>query len=455
MRRLLPLAAAALLLGCPPPTPPNPPPPQAFYFPTGVAHVDVPGTNEGVLLVASANFDRRFDHGALTAIDLDKVGGLDGSVLPVFGATVPPTGPVQVRELNVGAQSVVAVASFAGELGTLAIDGGTRVFVPTRSEGHHVYAIDLFASDAGAPLSCVAPSGSAVPAAGTDCRPQGMSLVVNEKSATGVPAAPSPQAVSVGPDGTVWVSHMTQADSPRGSLTNQRGYLVRFDGRSPFIDDSSFVLLGEGATHAVAAGQRWTYASGRFLTPAALLVRFTDGSGRVINSALESAVGVLEGRGLTLSSDETRLFVVGRVPDQLLVASIEGPGASQPRVRVIRSLPLPEGPTTVALLPRPGRSDLVAITCSSSGSLVIYDDERGELVAQVAGLGLQPYAIGVDLRGVGARLYVSNFSDGRVAVLDIPSLDRPQEARLVAHLGQSQLCLTRGTRDGSCDGGVR
>jgi hypothetical protein len=49
---------------------------------------------------------------------------------------------------------------------------------------------------------------------------------------------------------------------------------------------------------------------------------------------------------------------------------------------------------------------------------------------------------------------VSNFQDGRVAVVDVPDLDAPRNARLVAHLGRQQLCLVRAT-DPSCgDGGV-
>jgi hypothetical protein len=74
----------------------------------------------------------------------------------------------------------------------------------------------------------------------------------------------------------------------------------------------------------------------------------------------------------------------------------------------------------------------------------------GELVAHVPAVGIQPFGVAVDRRGSGARLYLSNFGDGRVAVVDIPDLARPQDARLVAHLGQSQLCLTRSTQTAGC-----
>ena len=91
------------------------------------------------------------------------------------------------------------------------------------------------------------------------------------------------------------------------------------------------------------------------------------------------------------------------------------------------------------------------MVCSSAGVLVIYDDERGDIVAQVEGVGLQPGSFTVDPRPNGARVYVSNFTDGRVAVIDLPDLDAPQGARVVARLGSSQVCLTRGL---NCDAGV-
>jgi len=63
MRRVL--AITALCAACSE-RPANLPPQDAFYFPTGVHHVDLPGSTDGVLYVVSANFDKRFDNGALT-----------------------------------------------------------------------------------------------------------------------------------------------------------------------------------------------------------------------------------------------------------------------------------------------------------------------------------------------------------------------------------------------------
>ena len=102
------------------------------------------------------------------------------------------------------------------------------------------------------------------------------------------------------------------------------------------------------------------------------------------------------------------------------------------------------------MIARPGRGDLVVVTCSSAGSVAIYDDDVGDLVSLVGGVGVQPYGLAVDVRGNAARIFVSNFGDGRISVIDVPELDRPQGARLVAHLGEQQLCLTRGVSSPGC-----
>jgi DNA-binding beta-propeller fold protein YncE len=116
-----------------------------------------------------------------------------------------------------------------------------------------------------------------------------------------------------------------------------------------------------------------------------------------------------------------------------------------PGLTVVEAVPLPDGATDVTVIPRtstaggPPRGDLVAVTCSGAGVVAIFDEEVGQVVAQVSGVGVQPAELAVDQRGNAARLYSTNFGDGRIAVIDIPNLDNPQDARLVAHLGTIQV----------------
>lgn len=463
-------------------------PADRFYYPAGVVHLDAPTSDAGVLLVANGDFDKRFGSGTFMAVDLDRV----SPPLPPFGA-VPAAKVPQIANLAPAgsAPAQVAIAPFAAEVTTLQVAPNRyRAFIPTRSEHMRFFAIDVSLEGAGVALTCHQPSSSS--ASESDCvagAPQ-LSPVAFEQSATGLPRAPGPYGVAAraracgaacvqpegcdcGPQascaadgvcrradgelvGDVFVTHISQADSPVGSGTNARGYVIRLDAYDPQVSEASFISVDAGATSSVAAGRRWAYVSGRYLNPTGDLIRLvsTEAGGTVRSAGLQDALKVSEARGIALSSDEGRVYLLGRAPDTLVIASIEGATTGEPTLRPIRAVPLPEGPNDVKVLARPGRADLVAITCTAAGVVVLYDEDVGNVVAQVSGVGVQPFALTADLRGVGARLYVSNFQDGRIAVIDVPELGRPHTARLVAHLGQQQLCVTRGTQEASCDGGT-
>jgi hypothetical protein len=92
----------------------------------------------------------------------------------------------------------------------------------------------------------------------------------------------------------------------------------------------------------------------------------------------------------------------------------------------------------------------VFVTCSGGGALAIYDEDVGDLVAQVGQVGLQPFGLAIDQRGAGVRVFVGDFNDGRIAVIDVPDLNVPQDARLVAHVGVEQLCVVKPTQTANC-----
>src|SRR5258706_13663514 len=98
-----------LCVSCASNSPAKPPPADAFYFPSGIVHTDVPGTDGGVIYVASSNFDRRFDFGSVLPVAIDKIEGL-----PPFGKGVPDGGPASITVLPPA--NPVFIASFAGEM---------------------------------------------------------------------------------------------------------------------------------------------------------------------------------------------------------------------------------------------------------------------------------------------------------------------------------------------------
>lgn len=487
MRTLSAILFAVFLSGCPTTGAYSGPPINQLYYPTGIVHVDRPGNPHGLLFVANANFDKRFATGSVVGFDLNRIQGI-----PPFGAFDPAIGAPQLTGLNIGSEAVVQVASFSGEMAGLETrDGGVRLFVPARSEGNQLHAIDVEIGPDDRPrLSCVLPPNAPEGASLTDCPSTAPSLTELEFNETGVPRAPAPFGVSVRARscssagdceagrtcdngtcraangdvfGDVWVTHLTQADSPLASGKDPRGYAVRMDTDALALSESNYVNLGQGATSSVVQGSRWAYVTGRAYASnaPAYLVRLvrqaqTAAIGEsglrsyVVSAGLESTYRVAEARGVALSSDERRLYLVGRGPDTLVVVNISDPTAEAPLLDVVRAIPLSEGSNEIRAIPRPGRSDLVAITCTGQGVVVLYDDDVGDLVAQVQGVGLQSFGLAYALRPPGARLFVTNFSDGRVALIDIPDLDRPQEARIAGYLGLQQLCLTRGTTTPGC-----
>jgi hypothetical protein len=246
------------------------------------------------------------------------------------------------------------------------------------------------------------------------------------------------------------VTHQLQADSPLASKLNLRGYALRVESDTMTVNEASFINVGSGATNSAAAGKRWVYLSGRFVSPFPNLLRLVDLAGNSLTSGLEGVVNVTDSRGIAVGSAEDRVYLLARNPDTLLVVKIIDPLSDVPGVRLLQAVRLPNSPSELKVLPRAGRGDLVAITCTGAGVLALYDDDVGDLVAQVGALGQQPFGIDADFRGDGVRLFVSTFTDGRVAVVEVPDLARPQGARLVAHVGPQQLCLTRAATTAGC-----
>jgi hypothetical protein len=465
------LTSALLLASCDTDPEPRPPPSTRLVYPSGLAFWRPalgPSTN-GYLYVASANFDKCYDSGAVAALDLDALG-----VRP-FGA--PFTQSVEadrgtlITELGIGPQSSVQIESFAGEMALWSPAGRTpRLFVPTRAEGSFLQAIDVGAD--GISLTC-AQGGS-----GRDCREGALSLIDIPGATDGVPGAPAPMGVSVDrndPEARVWVTHTEQV-GPKES-TNEaefQSYLATIPAANPSrdaLDVGNFVALGTnnrlaGAAHSTAIGGRYVYASGRNASstrlgalPRRFILRLVDRTApeRVLESDIEAVYAVREARGVAvvqrpsladptqLDPNRERVYLLARGPDTLLVMDVENALSGLPTLRVVTALPIPAGSSEVEVISRTvGRGNIVAVTGSGDETVVLFDEEVGQLVAQVLvgdedpSQPSQPFGLTADVRGNAARLFASTFGDGRVAVIDIPDLDRPQDARLVARLGVAQ-----------------
>ncbi|HZI14297.1 MAG TPA: hypothetical protein VE153_28270 [Myxococcus sp.] len=463
------LTSALLLVSCDVSPEPRPPPSTRFVYPSGVAFWRPEGgpSVNGYLYVASANFDKCFDSGAVAALDLDNLG-----VRPFGSPFVQDEAlPNEITELDFASNSFVQIQSFAGEMALWSPPNRTpRLFVPARAEGSFLHAIDV-APD-GVTLSC-AQGGT-----GRDCRENALSLIDVPGASGGFPSARGPLGVTVeraNPDARVWVTHSELA-GPQTSTdeTQFRSYLVSLPASNPSQDfgPGNFVELTSlgrlsGAAHATALGGRYVYASGRNASseqlgsrPARFVLRLVDKNApeRVLETDIELDYSVREGRGVAvvqrpsatnpsqLDPNRERVYLLARGPDTLLIIDVENALQDAPTRQVVSALPLPEGAAELEVIPRAvGRGNIVAVTGSGDEAVALYDEEVGQLVAQVQvgdqdpNQPAQPFGLTADVRGNSARLFASTFGDGRIAIIDIPNLDRPQDARLVARLGAQQL----------------
>jgi hypothetical protein len=452
----------------------RPPLPGRLYYPTGIAFVP-PTTDGGVgrIYAASSNFDRRFENGWVTSIDLSAVRSQDGRSLPPPGVSVapPPDGgsdqgrPVQFTDLATDGGSIVLTDSFAGIATVDPIHN--RLFVPTRSAGElDELAVMEVTPDGGPALSCYFSGG-------TDCTLDAIQVALEQTpGARGYPAAPQPYSVTVAPPprDEIYMTSLRPASSPAQSTQNLQNYLVTlhqgdldaaraaYPSRGQYIPpNSAFSPIGRGSSNSVIVDDTFLFISGRvkFNTgdPDVLLRIVERDSKLVAFPQLQLVWASLEARALQLrppsGSRPPRLYLAVQFPSALMVIDIGQPPASDlpPAVTLVRAVPLPEGPNDVQLIARPGgQSPLVAITCYIDGSVVFYDDDLGQIAALIPGVGALPFAMSVDSRGPDwARIYVSNFGDGRIAVIDVPLspiiAGEKFSPRLIGHVGSKQYCL--------------
>jgi len=460
------LASLALLVVACTETASRPPPTNRFIYPSGIVHR--PGTGQhGVLYVASANFDRCYDQGTVIAVDLNELRlnpeDLTSASLPPIGAAVASSEPLTFGRLErgIGEQSHVVIQSFASDMALWTPTDGTspRLFIPTRSDGDFLQVIE---APEPTRLKCLGVNE-------TDCSQRGVPL--SEKAGTGdeLLRAPSPIGVAVSPDGLVWVTHVTPARSPDND-DEFNSYVVRMSGgendvtamrnSASFFRVSPLGTLPEGGTHAAAIGERYVFVTGRYASGISdvnsfrrFLIRALDRQdpSRVLDLGVDLAFAALDARGLALDSAQKRLYMAVRSPDALLVVDVLDGATDRPRLAVVGVVPMPDGPSQVKMIRRndleglTGRSDLVAVSSSEGGVVSIYDPDVGQVVAQVpvgeeSNTNAQPYGLAIQRAetGKGARIFVSNFGEGRISVIDIPDLARPQGARLVAWLGVRQ-----------------
>ena len=396
----LALLGVGLSAGCAQEDAGTPPPTDAFHYPISLALQPSEGVAH-TLYVASSNFDLRYNRGTVLAIDLTALDpDATNESQPLATLIDPKVGHVTID-------------SFAG---MMLLYEGERLFVPTRAE-HLLYGIDV----SGPAMSCVRDADSGKP---QDCA--GIALTEGDLEAT------DPYAIAAH-RGSIYVTHGTR---PSSGNSYENSMLAKLDPVT--LGDLSFIDIGPAPSEGILDTPSGLYFTGRAILNASEALRSIV-DGQVFDAGVTLATGIQEGRGLGLSSDGERLYVLTRGtrnssnapaigPDGLLVIDISlDPITGLARNQVLAFTELPEGASQVAVMPRPGKRDLLAVSCTDSGWVILYDDELGVMAGAIA--VDTPYGIAwsaLEDGGLGARIFVASFGGQSVEIIDVPDLNQPQ-----------------------------
>jgi hypothetical protein len=421
----------AFWLGCMETNTGERPPVDRFHYPVSIA-VNEPPDRKGkpFLYVVNSNFDLEYNRGSVMAVDT--------SVLPE-----PLNGPVG-GAVNSN-QGVVFIDSFAGMIAsyTPSQDVGSRtnrLFVPTRSEGR------LYAFQADGPLLSCWPAQEANSSDSQDCFGQGVRL---QQANNARVRTVDPFGIAI--EGQkIFVTPLRPADDPENSGKNRISYLAQSNTED--LHDLSFFDIGIPASQGIVAlPEAGVFFTGKYISPSigeSKALRVLVGQ-EVIDLKLTEKTQVDEGRGIARSAHNgQRLFISTSDPDGLLIYDTSLEDASD---RFVNLIALPSGASEVMVIARPNKKDLVAIACTDSNIVALYDDELGEVVAmlheQMTEQGLvtidKPFGMaqsnlpagssGEDDKN-GRRIYVASFGNHSLSVIDISDLDNPRSAMLVGSL---------------------
>lgn len=409
-----------------------PGPLDRFTYPTGLTLAPL-ANGKRALVVVSSNFDLRYSPdggGTVIAVDPDlsendHLEVLGGVQIGSFGgeATV-----LSAMQLAAPAGSRVDPATCQGWT------GGNQVLVPSRDQ-NALYRVDI---DGAGALTCGA--GCKIPLNSSLADPYGIQITCRQVVDAANPATSSLEAFA-------YVSHLR--------APNNEGWLSKLD-----LSTGAVSLLDIGpsppSSFAWDASLQRLYVTGRFGVIDLAALRWLDpvfspSLVHLANFGLE--VRGSELRSIALSSDGTRAYVAVRLFDRdlltdtgvrlpdvagaLAVVDLTETGDGTPAARILRLVQVGVGPNQVAVLPRTdGRRDVVAITNTDEGTLVLYDDDS-QAIATVLGtpgatlpdsfpkdgkplFGKQPFGLASEPMGPAMRrLYVGSFDRGFIAVLDV------------------------------------
>lgn len=430
---------ALLLVGCTASGDEVRPPRDEIFFPTGAAV----SPNGSHLFVANANSDLTYDSGSISVFDLAAV---DDVIEQWNMQRIIPPGCAQDGDfsetlmceenlfLGQTRDAGVRIGNFATEIAVQDLGSGAlRLIIPTRGDPSIAWA-----DWDGDRLSCREGS-EGHEQCDDDHR---LSFVGNDADNNSIPEEP----FGVFADNAgefAMVTHLTTGavtliDSPRTGnavITDMVAGVFAADpatglrgatgvaGRTPnAVDD--IIYVGSRSEDRIQ-----TFTVGRPVNGAAPFLLtgnyfFLDAVGNTNGQSVDT-------RGMAFSASGERLYLVNRRPPSLQIWDTSLGTTGFPRNRAIGAVDICRQASTLSVADS-GDGERIFVSCFQDGQIYIINPEAGGSTDDIVTVGRGPYTVVASASR--KRLYITNFLEDTVAVLDIEPGSKTRN-RVVLRIG--------------------
>lgn len=427
-RPLKALIAAVLSLslgGCPENAGVSPPLNALFYPVAAVA-----SSNGAWLYVVNSNFDLRYNGGTVLTVDLNALRAAASLGRLGVGCTADTTADgVQVAQrCDIGRfvvpGSTRRINPFAVDAAIARYADRERLYVAVRGDG----SVTWFDLDAQGGLNCGAGG------VGSFCDDAHRVGVDGSTSPLGNRLPPDPSAISVDASrGWIVVSHQsTDATLARASLLIDRGaragapanagpvLLNTVAGVTPGLSAVALVPSESPTARSTWVATSRTNAALNFFQAYPGSATLQDATPYLYRSAVVNLTGLNQGvdnRSVAIdpAPGATRLFVVSRSPEALLVVDLAANDPSRLTIRDV--IPVPPGPSRLSASydAVTGRT-LVFVVAYDARRISVVDPAEHRIISETS-TNRGPHALVRDPNG--QFLYVLDFLDYAIEVLDL------------------------------------
>ncbi len=411
------------------------PPNDQIFFPTGAAIAP----DESVLFVANANSELRYDSGAISVFELNPIDAAieawltNHTVLEGCKGDLDHTETLNCDEsVFMSAQAGVRIGNFATDVAVQDLGTGLRLIVPTRGDPSIAWV-----NWDGSRLSCSSSSEGfslcddehrlsflnntpdlAIPEEpfGVFADSAGEFAVVTHLSSGAVTLIDSPK------DGNATVSDVSVGVFLPDPNTGVRG-ATGVTGRTPRAN-GDIIYVGSRSEDRIQ-----TFTVGRPVNKADPFL--LQGNFFFLDTVGGNSGNSVDTRGMAFSPTGERLYLVNRRPPSLQIFDTSLGPTGFPKNEGVGATDICRQASTVTVADS-GDGERAYVTCFQDGQIYVIDPRGQAAVEDIVLVGRGPYS--VVAAPTRKRLYVTNFLEDTIAVLDLTP-NSPTRNRVVLRIG--------------------